>query len=183
MSMGMFYHVRNRYQWLGVVLLAILAAPWAMGVTTKFWASATFEDFSRGNFDGVSLSREGSMTLSPLLKEVFSTDQAMVWSVAKDQKGNLFLGTGHNGKVYRLGSDLKGSLFFDSHDTDVFALAVDKNNQLFVGTSPDGKVYKVDSSGKGKEFFDPKAKYIWSMAFASDGTLYVGTGDRGKIFR
>ena len=123
------------------------------------------------------------MTLAPQLDTAFDTEQAMIWAVTKDSKGNLFLGTGHSGKVFRLGSDLKGTMVFDAEEPDIFALAVDKDNRLYVGTSPDGKVYRVDASGKSTEFFNPKAKYIWAMSFAPDGSLYVGTGDRGRIYR
>ena len=177
----MMNRIWNR--WTSTVLLGLLLSPLAAGVSTKFWSSATYEDFSRGRFVNVSLSREGAMSLAPQLEEVFSTDQALIWAVARDQKGNLYLGTGHGGKVFRLGSDLKGSVFFEAPEPDIFALAVDRDNQVFVGTSPDGKIYKIDSSGKSQEFFNPQAKYIWAMTFAPDGTLFVGTGDRGKIFR
>jgi len=170
-----------------VALLVALAIPavvvsvWA--VSTQFWTTASYDEFSRGDFTGISLGREGSMTLAPQLDEVFDTGQAMIWAVARDGRGNLYLGTGHSGKVYRLGQDLKGTLVFDADEPDVFALAVDKDNRLYVATSPDGKIYRVDSSGKSTEFFEPKTKYIWAMSFASDGTLYVGTGDRGRIHR
>jgi outer membrane protein assembly factor BamB len=165
-----------------VLLLALLTLP-AFAVGTQFWTSATYEDFARGNFKSVSLGREGSMTLSPALEQVLDTEQALIWAVARDSRDNIFLGTGHSGKVFRLGPDLKGSLVFDAAEPDVFALAVDKDDRLYVATSPDGKIYRVDASGQSSEFFDPKTKYIWSMTFAPDGALYVGTGDRGRIFR
>ena len=168
---------------LNAVILALLVSSWAWAVNTQFWSSATFEDFERGNLDGVSLSREGRMTLAPKLEELFSTDQAMIWAVAQDKQGNVYLGTGHSGKVFRMGPELEGSLFYDAPEPDIFAMAVDNDGRLYVGTSPDGKVYQVDSSGEGREFFDPESKYIWSLAFAADGALYVGTGDRGKIYR
>jgi len=171
------------YKWLGVAAFAALLSPWAFGVSTKFWSSATYEDFAPGNFAGVSLHREGTMTLAPQLKEVFTTDQAVIWAVARDQKGNTYLGTGHSGKVFKLTPELKGSVFFEAPEPDIFALAVDKDNHVYAATSPEGKIYKIDASGKGEEFFDPQSRYIWAMTFAPDGTLYVGTGDRGKIFR
>ena len=167
----------------GAVLLGILVSSWAWAVSTQFWSSATFQDFERGNLNGVSLSREGRMTLAPQLEELFSTDQSMIWAVAQDKQGNIYLGTGHSGKVFRLGPELEGSLFYDAPEPDIFALAVDADGRVYVGTSPDGKVYQVDASGEARDFFDPESKYIWSLAFAPDGALYVGTGDRGKIYR
>jgi hypothetical protein len=165
------------------LLLALLSATGALGVGTQFWTASTYDDFQRGNFSDISLSREGALQLAPALEEVFNTDQAMIWGVARDSRGNVFLGTGHSGRVFRLGPDGNSSLFFDATEPDVFALAVDSTGNVFVGTSPDGKIYKVDSSGNSTEFFAPQTKYIWSLTFGSDGLLYVGTGDRGRIYR
>ena len=164
-----------------LVIPAAVVSLWA--VSTQFWTSATYEDFSRGNFTGISLGREGSMTLAPQLDEVFDSEQAMIWAVARDSRGNLFLGTGHSGKVYRLGPDLQGTMVFDAAEPDVFALAVDRDDRLYVATSPNGKIYRLDASGNASEFFRPETTYIWAMSFAPDGTLYVGTGDRGRIYK
>ena len=165
------------------LLLVVLMSTAAFGGGTKFWSSSTFEDFTRGNLSGVSLSREGLLELAPALEEIFNTEQAMIWAVAHDRQGNLYLGTGHSGKVFRLDANLKSSLFFDAPEPDVFALAVDKDGWVYVGTSPEGKVYKVDPSGQAEDFFQPQAKYIWAMGFDGEGDLYVGTGDRGRIYR
>ena len=159
---------------------------------TKFWTSSSYEDFFAGEATGVSLMREGSISVAPAIEEVLTSDEAMVWAAARDSKGNVYLGTGHSGKVYKLspGADgkWKSEMVYDASEPDIFAIAVDKNDRVYVGASPDGKVYQLDGNGKAKEFFDPakldaKTKYIWSMTFAADGSLYVGTGDRGKIFR
>ena len=173
--------MRNKLK--GALLLAALSASGALGVGTQFWTSSTFDDFQRGSFSDISLNRDGAVQLAPALEEIFNTDQAMIWGTARDNQGNLYLGTGHSGRVFRLGSDWKGSLFFDATEPDVFALAVGPDGNVYVGTSPDGKIYKVDPSGRSAEFFAPQAKYIWSLLFGSDGLLYVGTGDRGRIYR
>jgi hypothetical protein len=174
--------ILNRKLCAAGLFFAVAIIP-AWAVSTQFWTTATFEDFSRGNFTGISLSRDGSMTLAPQMETVFDSEQAMIWAVARDSRGTLYFGTGHSGKVFRMGEDLKATMVFDAEEPDVFALAVDKDNRLYVGTSPDGKVYRVGTDGKANEFYDPKTKYIWSLAFAPDGALYVGTGDRGRVFR
>ena len=160
-----------------------VAAGLSYGAETQFWSSATFEDFSKGELSNVSLSREGALRLAPQMEEVFNAEQAVIWAVAKDERGNVYLGTGHSGKVFRLGPDLKGTLIYTAPEPDVFALAADRQGNLFVGTSPDGKVYKVDPQGNAQEFYNPKSKYIWALQIASDGSLFVGTGDRGLIHR
>ncbi len=175
--------VAGRVAFLVAILLAAAPDILVSGGTTKFWTTATYEQFVRGDFTDVSLGREGTLTLAPALEEVFETDQAMVWVVAQDQAGLVYLGTGHSGRVYRLGADLKGELIFDAQEPEIFALAVDADDRLYVGSSPEGKVYRVEVGGQVAEFYDPGATYIWALSFAANGDLYVGTGDRGEIHR
>jgi hypothetical protein len=104
-------------------------------------------------------------------------------SLSRDSHGNIYVGTGHQGKVFRVGNDAQSSLMLTAHEPDIFAMAVGPDGNLYVGSSPDGKVYKVTSDGKSNVFYDPKAKYIWALQFDSQGRLYVATGDLGQIFR
>ncbi|MDQ2747189.1 MAG: WD40 repeat domain-containing protein, partial [Acidobacteriota bacterium] len=106
-----------------------------------------------------------------------------VWSSAIDAGGNVFLGTGSDGKIYRVDTSGNGKLFADLNELNVSALAIGKSGEMFAGTSPDGKVYRVDANGNATVFFEPKEKYIWSLAILSDGSLAVGTGENGKIYK
>ena len=145
---------------LAVVTVLAFCSPAAFAGGTAFWQMDTFAEFARGKLTGISLSREGRLSLAPRLREVFSSDQALVWTAAGDSAGNVYLGTGHSGKVYKLDAQMKAREFFDAAEPDVFALAVDSHNNVYAGTSPDGKVYKIAPDGKPSEFFNPQAKYI-----------------------
>ncbi len=134
----------------------------------------------RGDAKGVSINENGTITLAPKLKEVFETDQPYVWSSAIDAGGNVFLGTGSDGKIFKVDASGSGRLFADLNELNVSALAIGKSGEIYAGTSPDGKVYRIDASGKAAIYFDPKDKYIWSLAILSDGSLAVGTGDKRK---
>jgi sugar lactone lactonase YvrE len=161
-----------------------LAAPLTVsGVETAFWQTATFDDFLRGELSGISLDKDGLLRLAPEARAVYNPEETVALSLAADLKGNVYLGTGHQGKVFRVDKDLKGSLFFQAPEPEVFALAVGPDGALYVGSSPEGKVYRVASDGKSKVFYDPKSKYVWAMAFDAQGRLYVASGDRGRIFR
>ena len=147
------------------------------------WEVNTRAEVMRGDARGVSVSDNGTIVLAPRLNEVFNTQQSFVWSSAFDAAGNVFLGTGNDGRIFRVGANNQGALFFDSNELDVTALAIGRDNSVYAATSPDGKVYRIDGSGKGETFFDPADKYIWSLAFLPDGSLAVGTGENGKIYR
>ncbi len=179
-----------RRWWLAAGLLLAGALPIA-AVNTVFWRTASFRQFSHGSMHGLSLSREGRLRLAPDLRLVFHTQQALIWSVAAGPHGSIYLGTGHEGRIYRLTpADLAGAhpvpprraLLFSAPQPEVFALALGPGGNLYAGTSPNGKVYRITPGGHASVYFDPHERYIWALAF-SGKALYVGTGDRGKIYR
>ena len=147
------------------------------------WTVNTRTEILKGDSKGVSIDDTGAITLAPKLNEVFNTQQSFVWSSAADAAGNVYLGTGNDGKIFKVDASGKGNLFSDLAELDVTALAIGKDGALYAGTSPDGKVYRIDSSGKAEVFFQPKDKYIWSLAVLNDGSLAVGSGETGKIYR
>src|SRR6267142_2296553 len=147
------------------------------------WQISSRAELLKGEARGVSVTDTGILTLAPNLSQLFNSDQAYVWSTAIDAAGNVYLGTGHDGKLFRVSSDGKGSLLYKAPELDVTALAVASDGSVFAATSPDGKVYRVTADGKAEVFFDPTDKYIWSLAILGDGSLAVGTGDNGKLYR
>jgi len=161
--------------------LLLLAVP-LFAVTPVFWEIRTYDEFRQGKLTNLSLTSDGHLILAPRFDAVFNTDQPVIWAAVTDSKGNVYLGAGHEGKVFRVDPSGKGDLVVDLQELDVLALAVDSKDVLYAATSPDGKVYRIES-GKPQTFFDPDAKYIWSMAFDRQGRLIVGSGDNGVIYR
>jgi len=147
------------------------------------WETSGRGELLKGDARGVSISDTGVLMLAPSLTQLFNTEQAFVWSSAVDSQGNVYLGTGHDGKVFRVAPDGRGSLLYDAAELDVTALAVARDGSVYAGTSPDGKVYRITSDGRAEVYFDPADKYIWSLAVLGDGSLAVGTGDNGKLYR
>src|SRR5665213_3536657 len=146
-------------------LLAALTATAAHASSPKFFQATTQGDFLKGEVEDLSIDARGQLLLGPALDLVFETPAPFVWTIATAADGTFYLGTGNDGKVYRVGPDGKGALFFSSAELEVHALAPAPNGGLYVATSPDGKIYRVDRNGVATTFFSPDE-------------VHLGAGDR-----
>jgi hypothetical protein len=142
----------------------------------------SYQDFIHGRFEGLSLTRDGALTVAPKMDTLFSSDQPIVWALARGGDGSIYAATGHRGRLYEIDKKGQSRLLWSAAQPEIFALAIDRAGALYAATSPNGKVYRV-WNGQATEYFAPGASYIWSLAIGPDGALYVGTGDQGKIFR
>ncbi len=162
--------------------LAIAISTTLAAATTATWEMNAYQDFLKGRFQGISLDRDGRLTLAPKLDTVFSSGQPTIWSIARAADGSIYAGTGHRGRVYQITPSGANNLIWTADQPEVFAVAVDSEGVLYAATSPDGKVYRIEK-GKATEFFAPQSKYIWALAFAKDGALFVGAGNPANIYR
>jgi hypothetical protein len=167
---------------ISLFLITVLSVSVLAG-DPSIWSVNTRVDVLKGDARNVSIDSSGAIGLAPKLTEVYKTGQPYIWSSAVDSSGNVYLGTGGDGKIFKVTAAGAGSLFADLTEMNVTAVALAQNGELYAATSPDGKVYKIDAAGKSSVFFDAKEKYIWSLALMNDGSLAVGTGESGKIYR
>ena len=149
----------------------------------KFFQAATQTDFLKGEVENLSVDSHGQLTLGPATELVYETSAPFLWSMVAAPDGTLFIGTGNEGKVFRVDAQGKGSIFFDSTELEAHALALAPNGGLYVGTSPDGRIYKVDRNGTASTFFSSDDKYIWALAVDGKGNVFAGTGDKGIIYK
>src|SRR5437667_12514431 len=143
-----------------IVALAVLSL---QASTPKFFQAATQNDFLKGDVENLSIDSHGQLTLGPVTELVYETSAPFLWSMIAAPDGTLFVGTGNEGKVFKIDAQGKGSLFFDSTELEAHALALAPNRGLYVGTSPDGRIYKVDRNGASTPFFGGDDKYIWAL--------------------
>ena len=99
-----------------------------------FWRVNTRAEIEKGDARGVSIADNGALTLAPAFNEVFDTKQAYIWSAAADTAGNIYLGTGHEGRVFKVDAAGKGTLLYKTGELDVMALAVDAQGNLRFGS-------------------------------------------------
>lgn len=155
----------------------------ASGVRTARWEIAGRDAIGEGTPSGITVGPLGSLELAPRFEPVADLDEFYVWDAVADGKGNLYVGTGDQGRIYRIDSSGKATLLFDSLELDILSLALDRDGNLYAGTSPDGTILKIDTTGGGKTFFDSPEHYVWDLAVDGEGRLYAATGEAGKIYR
>src|SRR4051812_23973303 len=116
---------------LYAALLLSFSSQLGWAVSPVLWNTSSLADFAKGTSKGVSISSEGRILLAPKFESVFDSDQALIWSAVYDNKNNLYVGTGHDGKVFKIDSKGTSSLFFDAPELDVLALALDVEQNIY----------------------------------------------------
>lgn len=166
-----------------LVFIVLLCVFCVSASEPQIWTINSRADVLKGDARGVSIDDNGRLSLAPRLTETFRTDQPYVWSSVIDNAGNVYLGTGGDGKIFKVETSGKGTLLADLNELNVSALAIGTRGEIYAATLPDGKVYQIASNGTATVYFDPQEKYIWSLAAMPDGSLAVGTGENGKIYK
>lgn len=164
------------------IIAVLLVITELQAVVPKKWELRSGEDFLKGKFSGTSLSSDGVLSIGPQLEKLELPVEEFYLSLTQGPDGSYYLGTGHGGKIYRLGKDKKAELYFQTAELDVTALAVDAKGVLYAGTSPNGKIYKITGANKGEEFFNPQEKYIWDLVLTDKGNLLAAVGEGGGIY-
>lgn len=172
---------------IAAAALALFVVP-AEAVGTRTFVLDTLDNFKGGDIEGVSVDSNGSVRAGLTLGALPVTDASSVWSSAVLGDGTVLLGTGSDGKVFRV----TGAAVAEAATTGqmaVSAMAVAWNEEIILGTFPEGKLFKLPAGGKGSGAAAafttlPGAEDIWGLAYdAKAKALYAATGPEGKLFR
>ena len=167
-----------------ILPIALAAATATLSASTPvFWQVSTQAEFLRGEVDALSVDDEGRLRLGPATDTVLETPEPSLWSLARASDGALWMGSGTDGRLYRLGADGTGTVVLDADELDVHALAADREGGVYAGTSPGGRVYRISAAGEATVVFDPEETYIWALALDGDGALHVATGNPARVYR
>jgi hypothetical protein len=111
-----------------------------------------------------------------LEKGKFSTiyepnDARYIFAIAVADDGDIYLGTGPEGKIYKLDSfGRKPELVYDSMDDNILSLVFGGNGFLYAGSDGRGLVYKIEPSTKEVTvLYDSEQDEITSLVTCSDG--------------
>lgn len=106
-------------------------------------------------------------------------DSNYIFAIVVDDGGNIYLGTGPEGKIYKLDAlGRKAELLYDSPDTSILSLAVGRDSWIYAGSDTRGLVYKINSRTKATTVLydsdEPEITALLSTVNStSNASLYV----------
>ena len=175
-----------RVPWLNSIATCPAASPDASKVMLNISGRIS------GCCTGVSIDSRGDLRAGLSLGALPIAEVTSVWSSTVLGDGTVLLGTGNDGKVYRVTGG-RSELAAATSEMAVSAMAQAWGGDVILGTFPEGKLFKLAAGAKGGG--DPKqaaatfvtlpgAEDIWGLAFdAKNKALYAATGPEGKLFR
>lgn len=102
--------------------------------------------------------------------------------IAVDEAGNIYLGTGPGGKIYRVQpSGEHSQVFFESRDNNILSMVIGDDGYIYAGTDERGVVYRIDpADGEASVLFDSEQDEITAIIYEA-GRLLVTATSAGSI--
>ena len=94
--------------------LVAAAAVTLLASKPVFWQTATVNDFLRGEVENLSIDGHGRLVLGPATELFSETTSPFLWAMAAAPDGSLFVGSGNEGKVFKIDAPGKTTTFFDT---------------------------------------------------------------------
>jgi len=109
----------------------------------------------------------------------FDPKTKYIWALALDREGQLYIGTGDRGEIFRVDRNGNGGVFFKSDEAQIRALAFDNSGDLIAGTDGSGLIYRISPKGDGFVLYSAPKKEITALAVDPKGNIYAaGVGEK-----
>ncbi|MCP3980283.1 MAG: hypothetical protein GY716_13345 [bacterium] len=171
---------------IALALTFALSMAGAATAGTRTW-TASPEFLARGKSDGVAVSSRGRLFLAPELTRMDDEEAPappmQIWSMAVDEQGDLYLGTGPDGHVLRVGPTGARELLFTVDEPLVTAMTILPDGDLIAAGAPGGSIYRIGPDGAGELWAEPDERYVWTLTNGPQGTVFAGTGEQGTVLR
>ena len=177
--------MRRVFSVWSLILTVLIFAGVASAVKTSLWEQQHHADFESGKPKDLSLTSTGDVMLSLKIDAFTKMKETQVWALVEDSAGNLYAGTGNEGKIYKINADGDtADLYYNSPEVTIYSLAIGPDDALYAGTGPDGLIYKIiDATTPPTTILNEGDKYVWALQFDDAGNLYAATGTDGKIYK
>jgi outer membrane protein assembly factor BamB len=159
----------------------------AHAVSTRSFVIEDHTAFAAGELTRAAAFSDGTVRASVDVRRLPLADTAIAWSLARAADGTAYIGTGNDGRIWRLrGEEL--APFAETGQLVVSSLALADDGTLYAGTLPEGRIFAVDTRATApvtaRALAQPEgAQHVWALRWdARRRTLFAGTGPEGKVF-
>jgi hypothetical protein len=109
----------------------------------------------------------------------FDPQTKYIWALALDDAGNLYVGTGDQGEIFRIAPNGEPSVFFKSDEPHIRVLAFDHAGNLIAGSDGSGLIYRITPKAEGFVLYSAPKREITSIAVDGEGNIFASaTGER-----
>jgi sugar lactone lactonase YvrE len=145
----------------------------------KRWQPTSYEVLNKGKMEGTTVTQSGKIQLSGRLRVLCRLPATYTWSMAADTQGQIYVGTGNQGTVYRIQPNGEFAEFVRLPLLTVNALCMGEQDTLYAAGAPGGAVYHL-REGQVEKVWQGDVQYINVLLWA-EGTLYIATGAPARI--
>ncbi|MGE0790117.1 MAG: hypothetical protein AB7S26_30870 [Sandaracinaceae bacterium] len=158
--------------------------PSAWATNTERFVLDDADALAAGELVRTSVHSDGRVTVGAELRRIALPDDVPIaYSATRASDGTIYVGTGNDGRVYRLRGDAL-ELFASTGQLMVTALAIGDGGALYAGTMPEGRIYRIGADGQPNEIARPDGvEHVWDVAWdARRNVLYAATGPEGRVY-
>ncbi len=114
-------------------------------------------------------------TADPRPQTTGSGGTKYIFAIAIGKDGDIYLGTGPLGKVYKLDSfGRRPEVIYDSGDKNILSLAIGGDGSVYAGSDNRGLVYKIDPQTRtAAVLYDSEQEEVTALLSAEGGDLYA----------
>lgn len=147
--------------------------------------------FAAGELNGTAVISSGALVPGVGTQRIALDATPIAASMVRATNGDVFIGTGNDGKVLRMRGD-EVSVIALTGQLLVHSLALGADGTLYAGTLPNGKIFAINTAAnatpatpeQAREVVQlPGAQHIWSLRYdTTRKVLFAATGPEGKLF-
>jgi len=105
-------------------------------------------------------------------------DVDYIWCINTGKYGEFYIGTGADGKIYRLKNGVK-EIYFKT-DAKNITSQLFFNKKLYATTSYPGLIYEIQGKNNGYVYFDPMLDEVMGIGFSHDTMYLAGNNGEGE---
>jgi len=118
-----------------------------------------------------------------VLKAFEPNEAKYIFSIIKGADGNLYAGTGPEGRIYKIDGSGEVAEVYKAKDKNILSLAAGEDGMIYAGSDERGLVYRIDTSdNKASVLYDSDQPEVTAILLGDDGSIY-STGTSAKIMQ